>query len=306
MYSFRDNLRRFIISHPVYPYVQLARWDRPVGWHLLAWPCIWSLLLAAHSLKEIEIFSWFELIKYVFLCIIGAIAMRGAGCTWNDIVDQDIDSKVFRTKSRPLPSGKCSRFQAFIFLLLQLLIGFFILIQFNYFTIFLGCILLSIVVLYPFSKRFMKCPQIVLSLCFSGGIIIGWSSIYDSISFVTIFLYIGVMFWVIGYDTIYAYQDIEDDELIGLGSTARVFANNSKLWLFFLYGLFIFSLVVSFYLINVNIFAWIALLIVFCGLMKQIITLDISCPDSCLISFKDNDIYGMWLCFGLIISLITC
>ncbi|MBY7649681.1 MAG: 4-hydroxybenzoate octaprenyltransferase [Candidatus Liberibacter europaeus] len=304
MFSLCDYLRRRIVDSAIYPYVQLARWDRPTGWRLLAWPCLWSIVLAAHSFKRSGILSWSLVLWYIFLCIIGSIVMRGAGCTWNDLVDQNIDLQVYRTQSRPLPSGRCSRLQAYIFAFLQLLIGFIVLIKFNYFTIFLGCMLLAIVILYPFTKRLINYPQIVLGFCFSGGILVGWSALYGTISWVTILLYIGTICWVIGYDTIYAHQDKEDDELIGLGSTARFFGHNTKLWLFFLYGMFILLFMFVLYFVHVNICAWIGMLVVLYLLVWQIVVLDTSSPDKCFIAFKKNDTLGMLIFLGLIMSLL--
>ncbi|MBA5724431.1 4-hydroxybenzoate octaprenyltransferase [Candidatus Liberibacter sp.] len=292
-------------SSALYPYVQLARWDLPTGWCLLMWPCLWSTILAAHLLQKTQTLSFSVVFWYILLYILGAIAMRGAGCTWNDLVDQEIDAQVGRTCTRPLPSGKCSRFQAYVFIMLQLFVGFIVLIQFNYFTICLGLAFLIIPILYPFAKRFTNCPQVVLGLCFSGGSLIGWSSLQNSLSLSVFSLYIATICWVIGYDTIYAFQDKKDDELIGVGSTAMLFAYRAKPWIFALYGIFVACFMFSLYLVQVNFFGWIGLLIVSFMLVKQVAVLDISLPEKCLVAFKNNNIIGMVMFISLVMSLLS-
>ena len=159
----------------LWPYAQLARWDRPIGWQLLMWPCFWSAALAGNAAMAQGAFSFGRFVFHLFLFFLGAVAMRGAGCTYNDIVDHDIDMQVARTRSRPLPSGRVSRLQAKIFLLLQALVGLIVLLQFNGFTIFLGILSLGIVAIYPFAKRFTDWPQFFLGLAFSWGALVGWS-----------------------------------------------------------------------------------------------------------------------------------
>ncbi len=205
------------------PYLRLMRLDRPIGFWLLFWPCVFSLLLANIAQSEVTI-NWL----YLALFFIGAIIMRGAGCTFNDIIDRKIDKKVARTSLRPIASGQVSVKKAIIFLALQLLIGLIILLQFNFFTILLGASSLILVVIYPFMKRITWWPQLFLGLAFSWGALIGWSAVVGSLSLAPILLYIGCILWTIGYDTIYALQDIEDDVLIGVKSTARLFASKTK------------------------------------------------------------------------------
>ncbi|MBL0848982.1 MAG: 4-hydroxybenzoate octaprenyltransferase [Candidatus Liberibacter ctenarytainae] len=303
MLLLHDWIHHRIVDSAIFPYVQLARWDRPTGWRLLLWPCLWSTILASYPLNRTGVFCWSTIFWHIFLYVLGAIIMRGAGCTWNDLVDHDIDKQCSRTQSRPLPLGKCSRFQAYCFAFFQLIMGFIVLIQFNYYTIYIGFILLAIIIVYPFAKRFMRCPQFVLSFCFAGGILIGWVSLQESLSWPVCLLYIGTMCWVVGYDAIYACQDKEDDELIGIGSAARVFANYIKEWLVVLYGMFIFLFMLAFYLIHVNLLAWIGLLIAFFLLIRQVVVLDTSCPDQCLMAFKNNDTIGMFIFISLIMSL---
>ncbi len=205
------------------PYARLARWDRPIGFWLLFWPCAFSLSMAAVA-RPAEGFNLWALL----LCFIGAVAMRGAGCTFNDIVDTQIDMKVERTRSRPIPSGQVTRRQALIFLALQAAVGAVVLFQFNALTIGLGIASLVLVAIYPFMKRVTWWPQLFLGLAFSWGALIGWTSQVPTIGPVALLLYVGCILWTIGYDTIYALQDVEDDALIGVKSTARLFGANTR------------------------------------------------------------------------------
>jgi 4-hydroxybenzoate polyprenyltransferase len=207
----------------VKPFARLARWDRPIGFWLLFWPCAFSLAMAAMA-DPVRGFNWWTAI----LVFIGAVAMRGAGCTLNDIIDADLDAQVERTKSRPIPSGDVGRQQAALFLSAQLLIGFMILCQFNWLTIGLGALSLVLVGIYPFMKRITWWPQLFLGLAFSWGALVGWTSETENLSIAPLFLYLGSILWVIGYDTLYALQDIEDDALIGIKSTARLFGDKVK------------------------------------------------------------------------------
>ncbi len=204
------------------PYLRLMRLDRSIGFWLLFWPCVFSFFLAIIAKPEI-LPNYYYLLLFFF----GAIVMRGAGCTFNDIVDRDIDKKVTRTCLRPIASGQVSVKKALIFLVAQLLIGLIILLQFNFFTILLGASSLVLVLIYPFMKRITFWPQLFLGLAFSWGALIGWSAVVGSLNLAPILLYIGCILWTIGYDTIYAMQDIEDDALIGVKSTAILFSKNT-------------------------------------------------------------------------------
>ena len=205
------------------PYARLARWDRPIGFWLLFWPCAFSLALASVSSPA----SGFD-IRALLLCFIGAVAMRGAGCTFNDIVDTDFDMRVERTRSRPIPSGQVTRNQAWTFLVIQSLLGALVLVQFNWLTIVLGVTSLALVAIYPFMKRVTWWPQLFLGLAFSWGALLGWTSQVPSIGLAPVLLYVGCILWTIGYDTIYALQDVEDDALIGVKSTARLFGDRAR------------------------------------------------------------------------------
>src|SRR5215212_4199066 len=203
-------------------YLRLARLDRPIGSWLLLLPCWWSAGLAAVAARE-AVNIW-----HVLLFFLGAFAMRGAGCTWNDIVDRDLDGRVERTRSRPIPSGQVTLQQAAVFLVLQALIGLAVLLQFNRFAIAMGIASLAIVAVYPFMKRITYWPQIVLGLAFSWGALMGWAAAFGRLDWPAVLLYAGAISWVIHYDTIYAHQDREDDALVGLKSTALLFDERTK------------------------------------------------------------------------------
>ena len=200
------------------PYLRLSRFDRPIGSWLLLMPCWWSAALAAGIARDVS-----QLPLVIVLFFIGAFVMRGAGCAWNDITDRDLDARVERTRSRPLPAGQISVAQAFAFLVLQALIGLAVLLQFNRFAILTGIASLVIVAVYPFMKRITWWPQVVLGLAFSWGALMGFAVTLGRIDLTALVLYAGSIAWVIGYDTIYAHQDAEDDALIGIKSTARLF-----------------------------------------------------------------------------------
>ncbi len=205
------------------PYARLARWDRPIGFWLLFWPCTWGLGLAAIATPE-RGFDWMAAI----LMLVGAVLMRGAGCTFNDIVDRDIDMQVARTRSRPIPSGAVTARDALAFLIAQALLASVILFQFNRFTVWACVASLILVAIYPFMKRITWWPQLFLGLAFSYGALVGWSSQTGSFAMPVLLAYLGTILWVIGYDTIYALQDVEDDALIGVKSTARLFGDKTR------------------------------------------------------------------------------
>ena len=291
-----------MLPRAAWPYAQLARWDRPIGWWLLLWPCWWSTALAAvayarpgDSLASLLPSPWF-----LVLFLVGAIAMRGAGCTYNDIVDEDIDAQVDRTRSRPLPSGQVSGRQAWIFLVAQALLGLVVLLQFNSFAILLGIASLAIVAAYPFMKRFTNWPQFVLGLAFSWGALMGWAAEFADIDGPAILLYAGSILWVIGYDTIYAHQDKEDDALVGVKSTARYFGDNTKSWLVGLYGGALMLFALAFAAAEAPAPALAGVLAAGIQMARQIIALDINDPVQCLRLFHSNKIVGWLIFLGLV------
>ena len=282
------------------PYARLARWERPIGWWLLLWPCWWSLALAADASGRVWPNPW-----HLVLFLIGAVAMRGAGCTWNDLVDRDIDDKVARTRSRPIPSGQVTPKQARIFLLVQALVGLAVLLQFDRFSMVLGVSSLGIVAIYPFMKRFTDWPQAFLGLAFSWGALMGWAVTFHALAVAPVALYVGSVLWTIGYDTIYAHQDKEDDAVVGVRSTARLFAENTSGWLTGLYAATVALFALALALAGAGPLAW-AGLAAFAGhLAWQVRALDIDDPDLCLALFRSNRNAG-WLFFaGLVLDAAT-
>lgn len=282
-----------------WPYAQLARWERPIGWWLLMWPCWWSSMLAA-GLPGNAINLW-----HLALFTMGAILMRGAGCTYNDLVDQDIDDKVARTRSRPLPSGRVTRMHAAIFLVVQSLLGLVILLQFNWSTILLGVLSLVTVAIYPFMKRITFWPQLFLGLAFSWGALVGWSAIEGGLALAPLLLYAGSIAWVIGYDTIYALQDIEDDALVGVKSTARLFGDKSVSAITILFVLAALLFAAAFALADAAWPAWIGLGAGAAQLVWQVRSLDIADPEKCLKLFHSNSIFGWILFIGLLVAALV-
>lgn len=287
-----------LLPKSIWPYAQLARWDRPIGWQLLLWPCLWSSTLASQS--EGSLPDLWQLMLFA----IGAIAMRGAGCTYNDIIDVKIDAKVGRTRSRPLPSGQVCKRAAWLFLIGQALAGFAVLIQFNWFSIWLGLASLGVVAAYPFMKRMTDWPQLVLGLAFSWGALMGWAGIYGSLSLAPVLLYASTVLWVIGYDTIYAHQDREDDALVGVRSTARLFGTQTKSALMVLYCGMVALLIAAFFVANVAVLAYLGVAAVALHLTLQIAKLDIDDPVACLALFKSNTLVGWLIVASLLASAL--
>ncbi len=286
----------------LWPYAQLARWDRSIGWQLLRWPCWWSAALAAtaHARAGDSLLSLLPSPWHLVLFLIGAIAMRGAGCTYNDIVDEEIDSMVERTRSRPLPSGQVTRRQAWTFLVLQALAGLLVLLQFNTFSIVLGLASLAIVAVYPFMKRITDWPQLVLGLAFSWGALMGWAAAFGDIDGPAVLLYFGSIMWVIGYDTIYAVQDKEDDAIVGVRSTARLFGDSTKSWLIGLYGGALILFASAYAAAEVPVPALAGIFVAGAHMARQIWALDLDNPDQCLRLFKSNNMVGWLIFLGLI------
>lgn len=290
----------------LWPYAQLARWDRPVGWKLLMWPCWWSLALvhASYMGEGVANSSLVLSLWYLFLFFVGAVAMRGAGCTYNDLVDHDTDNAVERTRSRPLPSRQISRIQAKLFLLLQCVIGLIVLLQFNWFTIYLGFSSLIVVAIYPFMKRITNWPQFFLGLAFNWGALMGWAAVNGSLAWPPILLYIGSVMWTIGYDTIYAHQDKEDDALVNVYSTARLFGQKTKLALSLLYGGMLLFAFFAFVAAHVPLIAFLGWLLALMHMLYQIKVLDIDNHQQCLKLFISNSYLGFLIFVGLVLGCI--
>jgi 4-hydroxybenzoate polyprenyltransferase len=275
------------------PYLRLARLDRPIGSWLLLMPCWWSVGLAAVHARE-GVNLW-----HLVLFLVGAFAMRGAGCTWNDIVDRDLDTRVERTRSRPIPSGQVTVAAAAAFLVLQAMIGLTVLLQFNRFTIYVGLASLAVVVVYPFMKRITYWPQIVLGLAFSWGALMGWPATFARLDPPALLLYAGAISWVIGYDTIYAHQDREDDALIGIKSTALLFRERTKPMLALFYALAVALIAFAGFSAGAGLIFALGLLAFALHLAWQIARLDVDDPFNCLAVFKSNRDAGLILFAGL-------
>jgi 4-hydroxybenzoate polyprenyltransferase len=277
------------------PYLRLARFDRPIGSWLLLMPCWWSAALAsgvAHDLSRLPL--------WMVLFFIGAFVMRGAGCTWNDITDRDLDAKVERTRSRPIPAGQVSTKQALVFLVAQALIGLVVLLQFNRFAIATGIASLLIVAIYPFMKRITWWPQTVLGLAFSWGALMGFAVAFGRLDATAVLLYAGAISWVIGYDTIYAHQDAEDDALIGIKSTALLFGAHTHRALMVLYALAVVLIGAALLSAGSHIAAWLGLTAFAAHLGWQIRRLDITDTALCSRVFKSNRDAGLLLLAGLV------
>jgi 4-hydroxybenzoate polyprenyltransferase len=281
------------------PYLRLSRFDRPIGSWLLLMPCWWSAALAAGVAHDIR-----RLPLVIVLFFIGAFVMRGAGCTWNDITDRDLDARVERTRSRPIPAGQVSVTQALAFLVVQALIGLIVLLQFNRVAVATGIASLTIVAIYPFMKRITWWPQVVLGLAFSWGALMGFAVILGQVDLTALVLYAGSISWVIGYDTIYAHQDAEDDALIGIKSTARLFGARTHRALIVFYGLAVVLIGVALVLAGARWSAWIGLAAFAGHLVWQIKRLDIRDPALCLRIFKSNRDAGLLLFAGLLVDAV--
>ncbi|MEX1147561.1 MAG: 4-hydroxybenzoate octaprenyltransferase [Sphingomonadales bacterium] len=272
------------------PYLRLLRADRPIGAWLLLWPCWWSLALAGPVAANLG---------YFLLFFVGAFVMRSAGCLFNDIADRDIDAKVERTRARPLASGRVSLPAAIAVLAGLLLIGLLILLQFNRFTVILGFASLALVAVYPFMKRITYWPQAVLGLTFNWGALMGWAAVTGSLAPAAIALYAAGFFWTMGYDTIYAHQDKEDDELVGVKSAALRLGDNSMPWLAAFYGLSIILMALAGGLANAGPLFYVVLAFAAAHMFLQLHRVDINSTPSCLAVFRSNRTFG-WIVLAAI------
>jgi 4-hydroxybenzoate polyprenyltransferase len=281
------------------PYLRLARLDRPIGAWLLLMPCWWSVGLAGMAADRLPSL-W-----HIALFFIGAFAMRGAGCTWNDLVDRNLDGKVERTRSRPIPSGQVTVTQAAVFMLAQALVGLLVLLQFNLFTILTGLASLVVVAVYPFMKRVTYWPQIFLGLAFSWGALMGWPAAFGRLDGAAFVLYAGSIAWVIGYDTIYAHQDREDDLMIGIKSTALLFGKNTPAMLTVFYTLAVVLIGLAGLMVGGGVIFVLGLLAFGAHLAWQIVTVDIDDPAHCLKLFRANRDAGLVLFGAMLIDAMV-
>jgi len=279
-------------------FIELTRLDKPIGYMLLFWPCVWGLTLVYDFNSEINTYF-----KYLIFFLLGSILMRSAGCIVNDIADKKFDQKVERTKNRPIASEKISIKLALLYALVLCFCAFLILINFNLFTIVLALASMPFAFSYPLMKRFTYWPQLFLGITFNYGLVLAWISINNSISLTPIMFYIGAIFWTLGYDTIYGYQDIKDDEIIGIKSTSIKFKNNPKTFLTLCYSFLLISLILIGILMNFSNIFYLFLIIPFCHLFfYQINFLNINKPEDCLKIFKSNNVLGLIVCMNILVG----
>jgi len=281
-------------------FIELTRLNRPIGYMLLFWPCLWGLTIAYDFNSQLEKFYFYSL-----LFLLGSMLMRSAGCIVNDIVDKNFDKKVERTKNRPIASGKVSVKLAIIYSFILCGLAFLVLINFNKFTILMALLSMPLAFTYPLMKRFTYWPQLFLGITFNYGLVLAWISINNSINLVPIIFYFGAIFWTLGYDTIYGYQDIKDDEIIGVKSTSIKFKNNPKKFISLCYIFFFLSLILVGFLMNFKVLYFISLIITFFHLgFYQIKNLEVLNPNMCLVKFKSNNLLGLIVFINILIGKI--
>ena len=278
-------------------FIDLTRLKKPIGFMLLFWPCAWGLTLAYDFTENLNNYFF-----YLILFFLGSVLMRSAGCIINDILDKEFDAKVFRTKNRPIASGKISVKLAFFYALTLCLVAFLVLLNFNLFTIILALGSMPLAFSYPLMKRITYWPQLFLGITFNYGLILGWTAIKGEIDLAPILFYIGAIFWTLGYDTIYGYQDIKDDEIIGLKSTSIKFKGKEKKFIILCYIFLLIFLGVSSYYMKLNNFFYFLLLIpMFHLFFYQIKIFQPNKPKSCLKAFKSNNIFGLIIFLNILI-----
>lgn len=277
------------------PWLRLARYDRPIGSWLLMWPCQWSAALAAIAAGSNASLPW-----HIALFFIGSFVMRGAGATWNDFLDRDIDGRVERTKNRPIPAGQVSAKGALLFAIAQSFVGLLVLLQFNRFTILLGICSLTPVAVYPLMKRIMGYPQVVLGLCFAWGALMGFAAQFGSLAWPALVLYAGAICWVIAYDTIYGHQDQRDDAVIGVKSTSRTFGAWSRTIIATLYTATVILIAIAIWGSGGSWPSYLGLAAFAGHLARQVMRLDPDRPDICLSLFLSNRDAGALLFAGLL------
>ena len=283
------------------PYARLMRLERPIGWWLLLLPCWWGL-----ALGQIALGGGLPDAFYALLFLVGAVVMRGAGCTLNDIVDRNFDGRVERTRLRPLPSRAVSVRQASVFLVLLCLAGLAVLLQFNAFTVATGAASLAVVAVYPFMKRITHWPQAVLGLAFNWGALVGWTAAHGSLGLAPVLLYAGGVFWTLAYDTIYAHQDKEDDAQIGLGSTALRLGERTRPWLMGFFGLSLACIDAAIWLAGGGLLAHLGVAGAALHAAWQLARFDGANSALCLELFRSNRIFGLIITLALLLdSLLT-
>ena len=289
------------MSEKLQYYIDLTRIKKPIGYMLLFWPCSWGLTISYDFNASIDLYFF-----YLFLFFAGSLLMRSAGCIINDVVDKNYDSKVKRTRNRPIAAKKVSVKEGLLLSMILCLIALIVLLQFNNFTIILALASMPLAFTYPYFKRFTYWPQLYLGITFNYGILLGWTSIRGEIELIPLIFYFGAIFWTLGYDTIYGYQDIKDDEIIGLKSTSIKFKNSPKIFLILCYLITISSFYLIGYMMNYSIYFFIFLLLPFYHLIfYQIKTLDIKKENICLKIFKSNNFFGLLILISVFIGNLT-
>jgi len=279
-------------------FIELTRLKKPIGFMLLFWPCAWGLTIAYDFSNNIKFYFF-----YLLLFFLGSILMRSAGCIVNDIMDEKLDKKVERTKNRPIASGRVSKELGLIYAIILCLLAFLILINFNWFTIILALGSMPLAFSYPLMKRYTYWPQLFLGITFNYGLILGWVSMKNSLDIVPIIFYIGAIFWTLGYDTIYGFQDIKDDEIIGIKSTSIKFKKNPIIFLSICYSIFTFFTLMTGILMKFNNLFFIILILPFLHLFAyQVRNIKINDDSNCLKIFKSNNFFGLLILLTIIIG----
>ena len=281
-------------------FIDLTRLKKPIGYMLLFWPCAWGLTLAYDFTDNLNNYFFF-----LILFFLGSVLMRSAGCIVNDILDKEFDAKVFRTKNRPIASGKVSIKLGIFYSLLLCFLALLVLLNFNSFTIILALGSMPLAFTYPLMKRLTYWPQLFLGITFNYGLILGWTAVNSELEIIPILFYIGAIFWTLGYDTIYGYQDIKDDEIIGLKSTSIKFKGKAKEFLFACYTFVIIFFIVGGFKMNFHFSYYILILIPLLHLLLyQIKKFDLNSPSSCLNAFKSNNLFGLIIFLNILIVKI--
>ena len=277
-------------------FIELTRLKKPIGYMLLFWPCAWGLTIGYDFSNNLN-----EYFFYLTLFFLGSVLMRSAGCIVNDILDRKFDKKVLRTKDRPIASGKISVTLGLIYAAILCLLAFLVLINFNNFTIIIALASMPLAFTYPLMKRFTYWPQLFLGITFNYGLILGWTAIKDQIDLITIVFYFGAIFWTLGYDTIYGYQDIKDDEIIGLKSTSIKFKKNPYKFLILCYSVFLLNLLITGFFIELNSFFYLTFILIILQMFYfQLKRLNIENSYECLSIFKSNNFLGLLVLISLI------
>ncbi len=289
------------MSEKLQNYIELTRIKKPIGYMLLFWPCVWGVVLAYDFSSKLN-----NLIYFFLLFLTGSILMRSAGCTVNDIVDRKFDSQVARTKNRPIASGKISPMEGIFLTSILCFLALIVLVQFNKLTIFLALGSMPLAFMYPYMKRFTYWPQLFLGITFNYGIVLGWTSITNSLNLLPFLLYLGAIFWTLGYDTIYGYQDIKDDEIIGVKSTSIKFKQNPKFFISMCYAFTSLSLITVGIIMEFKLIYFFFLILVIMHLFfMQIRKLEIDSEKSCLKIFRSNNLLGFIILINIFLGKVS-